>query len=95
MSLQNVLNSRAPERLHTWSLHAAGLDSGTARGVCEAAPGNLQDEIHKPFDWTRPDCFGLKDRSSEGTGGRASSARSSSHPPFGQRGSGAGPTPPA
>ena len=50
MSLQNVFNSKAPGRLHTWSSHAAGLDSGTARGVCEAAPGNFQDGIQEHLD---------------------------------------------
>ena len=29
---------KTPERWHTWSWHAASLDSGTARGVCGAAP---------------------------------------------------------
>lgn len=42
MSLHNGFN-KTPERLHTWSLHAAGLDSGTAQGACEAAPGSCQD----------------------------------------------------
>ena len=54
----------------------------------------LENGIQEHSDWTRPGCFGLKDRSSEGTGGRAASARSSSRPPSGRRGSAAGPTQP-
>ena len=60
-----------PERLHTWSLHGAGLGSGTAQGVCEEAPKSFHNDTQEQLD-QGPDCFGLKDKSSEEIGERAS-----------------------
>ena len=71
MILQNVFNSKAPGRLHTWSLHGAGLGSGTAQGVCEEAPKSFHNDTQEQLD-QGPDCFGLKDKSSEEIGERAS-----------------------